>query len=307
MTWTLANSIADTGNGSGSAASHTAMQYLFDTYMPAKGWTTAAHPSGSAFKRKFSRTIATNGYNGASNVPQYFWADWFNATAPTTVTLYVDQTYTTTPGDTCTSTGKGTSMIWNSSSYIGVNNAWRFWNSDQDSNAILVTRGKKVYMYAPSVTHATLWEDPRWTAGSTYNQATHLLPMTNANQFVFSGYPMSTSNGNTLYPMIPDFGGSNITSISSTGLLGRGFSMMYGNTSYAPDTYFTRGFSIDRSDVLFVQPNGSSTQRGYFASANVAGALLLSNSNYYLLTYNQIAANYGALAFDFGTSEPDFS
>lgn len=309
MTWTLTNSIANADSGSGTAEAHTAMQYLFDTYLPSKGWTVGAHPDASAFKRKLSITTAAN--IKGETVTMNYWANW-NSVTPNQMTLYGDLTYTSVPGDLATDTATSVPMYWNSGSYAGVGSSWRFWSSDQDAGATLVTRGKKVYWYMPGFQDKIymMLNDSSWD-GSYRNNTTHVFPYSNLDVGRAARYPMWKDPTNSLTFIRPNVGSFNTTPLTASLVMMRGFTWgMTNNSSAYNDQYFYPLYT-GGSDVAMVRNTINNYVLVFKSGVTTADTLLLSNGKYYLCTntpanINSVSGN-GAIAFDMGASEPDFS
>lgn len=306
MTWTLTHTIADANTGSGTAESHTAMQYLFDTYLPAKGWTSAAHPDASAFKRSVSRTTAANAYG--ETLTMRYWANWFNVT-PISMNLYTDVTYTSTPGDLGTSVENFTQVLFNSPSNLGAGAAWKFWSSDQDASATLVTRGKKVYWYMPGLQSnvSFLLVDSTWD-GSSPSRTTHIFPMTNGYQPRACGLPLEIGSGS--YYINPMVGSINSFSTTESYFMVSNLSWYATKSSAYNDGYSEHVYNTG-SDVLYVKNTIDNYTNNFWTSSNQENCLLLSNAKYYLCTNSATSLSTvggnGAIAFDMGASEPDFS
>lgn len=299
MTWTLVNSIVDTSNGLAGVPFHTAMVYLFDTYLPARGWTVAAHPSGFAYRRKCSYTVTTNWVTNASYTMRY-WADWVSATSASYMTLYEDATYTTTPGDLATDTTHSTSLLYNSSSYVGANSQWRFWSSDQVPNATLVTRGKKVVWYHPGFTTGGFLVDPSRVPGTDDNSSI-MFPLVQA-EWKWANGPDSSGSG-TLSNVIQLLSNSGLNYFTA-GRLYQGIPFGPSNSSgNSTNTY--AAFTVNTPDVVLYHTASSASTRTLTEGATIAGVTLLSNSKYYLLTKGDV--NQHALCFDMGATEPDLS
>lgn len=309
MTWTLTNTIADSSTSSGTAESHTAMQYLFDTYLPAKGWTVSAHPDASAYKRVFSRTTAANMIG--QTLPLYYWANWSSVT-PNTLNVYADLTYTSTPGDVANNTSVYGSMNWNSASYIGAGLPWRFWSSDQDTGATLVTRGKKVYWYMPDFQndiHAMLL-DTDWD-GSSQNQTTCVMPFTNQDIMRSAKWPMYTNTSNGRAHVRPNAASYNNVPMTATHTLIHNITWVATNGSSAYNDSSTQPLFVTGNDVSVFRNTVDNYTMTFWNGPTVSNTLLLSNGRYYLCTNNSSSLDTvggnGSIAFDMGTTEPDFS
>ena len=102
MTYSLSHTIPWVDAGT----RHDAMVYLFDTALAGRANTVvSAHPSGDAYKRSIKRTVSNSWISNTSH-DMYYWANWGSTTAPTSCSLYLDQSYTSVPGDLGTNTQK---------------------------------------------------------------------------------------------------------------------------------------------------------------------------------------------------------
>lgn len=298
MTWTLAHTIADTSTTASQGAADAAA-YLLDTVMPAKGFTVSAHPDASAFKRVMSYTL-NNDITGSTYTLRW-WASYGSTTSSNQFTVYDDPTYTTTPGDLANNSSFGSNWTV-SSSYVGAGKSWKFWNSDQNANAILVTRGPKVWFYWPGISSACIYVDDSWT-GAAVNASTTYLPMTNSYPLNGRRAPVYTTSASTLY-LHPAIGSPNVGQLTYDGLF-QGYELLISNSSGTIDSYASRAFSITAADVLLWLPAIPTTTRTVFAQANERPMTLKMGTNYYLSSYKDRSSC--SLMFDFGTSEPDFS
>jgi hypothetical protein len=300
MTWTLVNSIVDTSNGATGVPFHTAMVYLFDTYLAARGWTIQAHPSGFAYRRRAAYTLTTNFFTGNSHTFRY-WADWASTTAANYMYLYEDATYTSTPGDLATDTTNSAGIFYNSSSYAGASNNWRFWASDQVANATLVTRGKKVVWYHPGFTTGGFFVDAARVPGTDDNSSC-MFPLTQDTWRWFNAPDNTGISGSTA---------SVIQMLSSSGLTYMSGPRLFQGIPFGPSTASSNStntfvsFVVNTPDVLLYHTNSNSTDKTIPVVAGTNGVTVLSNSKYYLMT--KADANQHCLAFDLGATEPDLS
>jgi|DEB0MinimDraft_6_1074348.scaffolds.fasta_scaffold03002_4 hypothetical protein len=296
MTWTLANSVTWTGD---RAENNTAMEYLFDTYLPSRGWTTGAHPDGSSFKRVFSYG-ATDSLQGGT-WRSYFWANWTSATASTSCSIYEDATYTASPGDLATDTTNSRSIQYNDSSYSFYGANWRFWTSDQVANATLVTRNKKVIWYHPGFDTAAFVQAGTWN-GTDDNPNTCIWPMNTDGAMYSTNSPISTGVSGSTYVLAPQPWYNNQYQGLMPEIFFTNFGMNYNSSfDYGP------AFFINQSDVRYHVPAAlnSSSRTAYGSAFNLNGVLLLANSRYWIRS--QADMNQPSLIFDFGTSEPDLT
>lgn len=298
MTWSLSHTISYVDNGS----NHTALGYLFDTALPALStWTTGAHPDASSYKRVMTRTTTTLYGGGAYS--EYFWANW-SSTSPTTLSMYEDATYTSSPGDLATDTTNQYSGNLTS----GLNTeSWKFWTSDENSNALLVTRGKSIMFWEPGYTGAALMEDSTWD-GSSDSKRTQIFPGLRSGYLQGTGRPQTTSATTT-----SEFSWVTlVSSQSGTGYVEDRIDMNvpFGWTGSTTSLSTGAGTGLlfygVGDDVGWYRSNTSASSERYWQSSSYQGNLWLVGSRYYLSPWYQGTA-YNQMMFDFGTSEPDFT
>ena len=260
MTWSLLNTITPTT----TADNHTMFTYLFDTAMQGRGgWTTAAHPDASSFKRKYSITLP-NPNRGGANDTRYYWANW-SSTSPTALTIYGDATYTTTPGDLCTYTTYNSTQNAYGNGVTNNYGSYRFWTSDQNTGAMLVTMGKRLAFYWPGWTE---WALPLGSADSwdgTKGPANMYWPFPamgvgNYNMYM-RGSPTADNNSGSYYV--------------NTWWGGMGYSNLkvaYPNvTLFKAPPYFYMGGSSSPSAVSYIVAAGADDVYGYWPGAGYVG------------------------------------
>lgn len=297
MTWSLSHTIAY----SSDADSHTAMGYLFDTALPALSQiTVSAHPDASSTKRSVKRTT-TSLFTNAS-YEEYFWVNW-SSTSPTSINWYEDATYTTTPGDTGTD---ATNLVSSSMTLNLTNQSWKFWTSDQNANALLVTRGKTLMLWEPGWSVAALMEDPSWT-GASDSLRTQIFPGLNSSFLYSTGWP-STSSATTSseYTLVPSLAVNSGTYWDGPRIDMNCPWMFTSSTGGAPGTLAQFAFPGVGNDVGMYRPAVSNTSERLLRNTSNDGELFLVNGRYYL---NSAGAGTSGVSvmFDFGTSEPDFT
>ena len=295
MTWTNTHTIPWTSINDNPAA----LAYHFDTYLPAKGWTTGAHPDASAFKRKFSWT-ATDNFTNTSQT-SYFWTTWSSNTSTSSATIYEDATYTTVPGDLCTSTTNGVSMSM-SSSYAHFTSDWRFWTSDQNPNATLVTRNKKIVWFHQGYSNYNYVQQGVWT-GANQNPNTHIFPLVTESIMFFCNAPVDTgTTSSESYLYFSSYFGSSYSTLMPETFYSN-FSVDYYNTAV---NFRGPAFIINQSDIKYHSPaSGGAGNRTLQSSNSQNGVLLLANGRYWLRGDPNM--NNNSIVLDMGVSEPDLT
>lgn len=301
MTWTQTNSISWASNSD----THAVNLYYFDTYLSGRSnWTVSAHPSASGFKRTLKRTITNNPITGSS-YEMYYWIDWQSTTSSQSTFWNNDATYTTVPGDLgtyvdadrhYTDWGKGASSA----------NLVRFWQSDQNANAFLVTKGKHVLAWDPGIDNILCFEDSNWD-GSAYKPRTHIFPAGGATPWYYNGLPdANTVTSPAPRYIVPGYGGNH----SNYYPVGSEYIFMNTPYWYSHDstTGNTESFPISHegcADIgMHVDESMTSTARTTYEFSNT-GSLMYDGTNYYLRVTNSY--NLPSIVFDMGTTEPDLS
>ena len=309
MAWSLLNTITPSTN----ADNHTMFTYLFDTAMQGRGgWTVAAHPDASAFKRKYSITLPNPNRDGANDT-RHYWVNW-STTSPTTLFIYGDATYTTVPGDLCTYTTYVSSQ-GNFGNVVSNNyGSYRFWTSDVSPGALLVTAGKRLVFFWPGWTEwalplkgADTWDGTKGPAGMAWPHPA--IGSGNYGLTVF-GYIGSDNSASPFYAH-PWFGDNYtlMTGAFPNPTLFKAPPYLYvsNGSQPGPSTYVLAAGS---SDVYGWFPgssyNGNSNYR-YIGSLSLTGQVVqdTNTSRYYYVT--SASSAHMSMAFDMGLSEPDMS
>lgn len=303
MTWSVTNTITYTG----TASNHTAMVYLFDTVLAGKtGWTIQAHPDGSAFKRRAKFTTANK--TTGTNYTIYSWVTWSSVT-PSSVTWYEDATYTTTPGDLATSTNN---FIDSSALNIGWTTAgesWRFCESSENSQSVLVLKGNKVVFYWPGITSGVFWQDSTWIAGQS-NKGTWVCPYIGTRSLWAANSPLNTGTNANEYSLVPDAGFSYNASAGGYRMGGNciatNFNWLYTTTQNGPTpdisshVAFANGGHNDVGVWLPATVGNDGIARAPFSE--IPGITLQVGSDYW---FNAVAnLSFQGLVFNFGAVDP---
>ena len=282
MTWTVSHTIGGT-TGSGARAS--VFPYMFDTYLPSKGWNVTPHPSGDVEERSLSWTYTdVKMYPSIGSVTNYFWVDWNNSTY---FYFYEDSTYTTTPGDLGTD---GTNSIAKS---INTNDGtWRFWTSSDDANASLVTRGSFIFWFWPGLTEFYGMVDQAWD-GTYDTNTTTLWPLLDGNNFWMTNRPATTGDSSTKYPLIPEY--NSVDAYFDKGKLINRFGMVNasGSTTEYPGQNTVPLTYMGQDDLRWYLPGDSFTTDRFARTAFFN--ILINNENWCLT--NNGSLGYPCLAF----------
>jgi hypothetical protein len=292
-----------------AASFNSAYVYFWDTLVNGStGWTVAAHPDASSFKRKMSYTFSEDINNPGNPFTTYFWATWGTVTPTNTnaMTMYMDETYTSVKQDLCTDTDHPHTFTANTASYTGNH---KFWRSDQGSRAFLWTYGTYVMCYSPGPTTCIGYPDTDWDND------------TNGTETQRSQYNIICNEGGGI-----KLANSPLYAFNSSGEA-NGFPYFYGVQSYS-GTQMTYNYQdLNPSDtsivypILFVNQNqpliwGCSTDVRVFyphtltsttfdysiASGNTKK--LINGTDWY---FGRPSTSQPTLQFFFGITEPDFS
>ena len=278
-----------------------AMEYMHDTFLSGlPQFTVTAHPSGALYRRSYTRSC-TNWLTGQPYT-EYFHNNWSSSTNPTRLYANGDSTYTTTPGDL----GTDATYTINSSGFSNFEGAlMRFWYSDQ-SNAALITSGKKLFWFDFGYTQNAFWTEGLPWDGSVRKDPLYFPLMGTNNSASISGF-FAGSSRTTVVPIIPlythifDQLEDNKPILMQDMIMGSATS----NSAVYPGTSTRALFNASGNDVLFYVPSDPSpadTDRSYCRNDSINNELVLSNGRYYLFTAEGL--NQLGLALDFGPTEP---
>lgn len=287
MTWSLSNTITYVN----SSTDNTALQYLFDTFLPTVGWSSSAHPSASATKRSLTRSY-TNQLTG-NTLTNYHWTDFASSN---TYIMYEDATYTSVPGDLGTDGTNSITHTYSNAAYSTLD--WKFWTSSEKSSASLVTRGKYAIWFDPGVTDVFAYEDTGWN-GSTDTGSTHFYPY----NYVYSYFPQGNAPTAGLsiseYFVVPIHEGTSEHQPSVDSII-KGFDYGYSTTT----DHATHGvaYRITGNDIVLHVPGG-----GNVSNKNIGGVgLVIQVGSDYYFRLGSNMANVTPMLY-MGTSEPNFT
>ena len=293
---------------SSRADNHTFMAYFLDTHLNGKlGWTVSAHPSADTYKRSIELALPSP-WAGGSNVSNYWYVSW--SATPIYWSWYEDATYTSVPGDLGTDTTNG---IGNNSP-ISDDGDWRIWESSTDTEAILVTKGKRVYFYWPGSSEWFARPDLNWD-GTSDNKGSVIGPYLAQSypQLVSLNHPNSSGTSSLEYIMTNDVG---VETVDFSGLGGGPYWIIPGvgwlysgqSTILYPGAKTMIALPRTGADTAwFMSDTNSSVNRGLCVSPSAPWTVLFesNSSTYYLLGTSDL--NRQCLALNMGSTEPDLS
>jgi len=300
MVWSLANTIATASE----ADNHTALVYLFDTYLNSKSqFSVNPHPDASAFKRQITCTVNDNIYGGTYSF--YNWVTWADTT-PIQFTWYEDATYTTVPGDLCTDT---TNAVVNGNSIWGtVFGNWRFWTSSLDANACLVTIGKKIIFYWPGGNAWNVYSQSGLPWDGTPRDQTHIFPYSGGSTIYYSNKPGLSATSTNEYVLIlnPPINNTVVDHLGGKDVFWKSPTWVYtastGVGAYW-SSYSLEVVQVASDQAMWMSPSFAGSP--FPLNAGGGGQLLLLNGTEWWFCPS--SAVYSPLCFYMGASEPDMS
>ena len=299
MTWSLTYTQA--ADGAGGSRVDGFQTYFFDTFLSGRsGFTVGA--GSDAFERVVTMTF--NDIKGGTS-SSYLWYNW-SSTAGINCTQYENEAYSTTPGD------NGNLSTGNT---IGVTTPpaggdWRIWESDEKTDAFLVTKGKVGQWFWPGVGSGkwNLYRGTAWASGSD-NPNTCVGWASEINRLPYSNAPMTSSGSSTEYRLNPS-----VSNLGSTyGGLEAAFLFEGVGFNYSEDTLTESGGRARSTPCI---PGGASDQGVYMpsniavypASVDLNNAQLIqntTNNKYYYYMGSDLSQS--TFVLDFGTTEPIFT
>ena len=192
----------------------------------------------------------------------------------------------------------GNSMdILGGASYAGT---FKCWESDQNAEALLITRGKQIVFFWPGINYfryATA--NFQWAAGVA-NEKTVIFPyLGNSSSPYGCNYPPATATSGTEWRQ-GHYWGLNYSHPDPFFIQGIGIGATHAYLSGLPGAYLG---TITQSDVVLnVVDSPSSADHGGFSA--IAGLLMKSGSKFYLRANSDLANT--SYCFDMGTVEPTF-
>ena len=325
MTWSLSNTV--TWSSSTAIADHrSAWTYFFDTFLHGVStFTTSAWPAtvtdGNIY-RKLKLTMTNTYTNAAYNM-------YYNVRlTDDELELFIDALYTTNPQD---SSSLGTALQQNrdfnlanpvystSTNPTGYNypdgsstnfGDYKFWTSSENTDARLLTKGRRILFYWPGWTSGFFYEDSTWN-GSTSNNGMHVFGIlwsdgtagSGPGRLVAKPSPHTGANieGEFLYeiPRAQNTADKPTTDYSTT----QKSVLFTGWSTGGVNEDFPTFPPVTEPDVAIFSPYEENGEEEWFS--NSEGTLVrVNNGNYWLIGADDEFKE--ALAFDFGTVEPLF-
>jgi len=296
MAFSLAHThtMDNTSDATQQAECRNALDYFFGTFLPARGWTTT-NDGTNRYRFQWPVTNVLNS-NATENV--YGWALYSGVE----LFQYEDATYTTVPGDLGTDTSNVTSYTFWTSGYTWRDKDWKFWTSDEDNSLYLVTQGTNTLFWGCKPKAAIHRENTTYaTAPNVDTYDTHLF------------FPMGTT-----------WFAGNATGVTNTSSTERSLRMVVDENQYVkPDGLaFAKNITYRTIDtynpVVFVGYNDIRRKVNEVAFRPTVGTATnvlntnaiekyLVNSTDWWVSYGGITTSSHYMAFNFGTTEPDFN
>ena len=229
----------------------------------------------------------------------------------TTCTQYENESYSTTPGDNGDlSAGNPIGAIT-----VPAGGSWRIWESDDKTDAFLVTKGKVGQWFWPGLGSGGKWNLYRgqtWNAGSENPNTSVGLATGGGYGIPFCNAPVSSGGGSSEYRLNPSI--SNLYSGSASYAdLGAAYVFEGVGFNYSLDTFGTTTGTARSTPCI---PGGASDQgvfmpssgTQYSAKVDLDNAQLIQNTTdnkYYYYMGSSLATP--TFVLDFGTTEPVFT
>lgn len=297
MAFSLAHThtMDNTSDATQQAECRNALDYFFGTFLPARGWTNT-FVSTNRYRHQWP---VTNVLNSNATENMYGWSIYTG----TTLTQYEDATYTTVPGDLGTDATNAQLITFWDAAYTYKDKDWKFWTSTEDTSLYLVTQGTKTWFWGckPQV--------PIRRENTTYTTAAN-VDTYDSHFFFPMGY--NWFNGNA--PETSNTSGTELTLrmfVEETQYVEPDGLAFARNISFGrPNSGFQLGAFIGYNDIrrkvndLAYRPTVGVTQ------TNLTTDTLekyLVNSTDWWVSYGGITTANHYMAFNFGTTEPDFS
>lgn len=300
MTYSLSHTIPWVNGGT----RHDAMVYLFDTALAGRTNTVvSAHPDGAEYKRSVKRTVANSWISNAPH-DMYYWAEWGNTTAPTTCNLYLDQSYTSVPGDLGTNTENRLFMGLNISGDNPSSGDFQFWLSDAN-DGVLMTQNRTVMFWDPGIDEGMFYPDLLWD-GTNDNRSSMYYPFTASSISMRypGGYPVNDTITGTAMNMNILIN-HNLANSRPTGygeiIAGPPVSYHDASNRYYPGVSEAFAFFLPQ-DCAYIYPSSSNSSTRAWGPGDSAGEMSVifnsSSSKYYL------CFSTSGIAVDCGLTEP---
>jgi len=298
VAFSLAHTIAqdNTDDAAQQAKTREAYDYLYDTFLPARGWVTT---NDGTNRRRWQMPVL-NAIDGNSAAMMYGWSQYTGST----LVQYEDSTYTTVPGDLGTDTTNSISNgIWASSdSYRSLD--FKYWTSDEDLSLWMFTQGTKLRAWGAKFLVNIYEENTTFpTAPNVDTHKTHLFHPS-YNFFYFTNQPYGLGDNLNEQPLYLNNTATKYTKPD-------GFAFAKNPTFYL--RLNSTGFPIAQiaeSDIRYkiAEPNFRTTTM--IDENNLVTGLLekyFVNGTDWWVSSGGPADPDPRLAFNFGTTEPDFT
>ena len=279
------------------------LTHFFDTYLSGKSGFTVGAGSDS-FERVMTMTF--DDIKGSTS-SSYLWYNWTSA-SNTNCTQYENERYSTTPGDNGSlSAGNPIGLI-----QPPAGGSWRIWESDEKTDAFLVTKGKVGQWFWPGLGSGGKWNLYRglpWASGSDNPNTSVGLATQGGFGVPFCNAPIGSAGGTGEYKLNPSISNIDIT----YGGLEAAFVFEGVGFNYSEGT-FSSSTGTARSTPCI--PGGGSDQGVFMPSAgtnqparvDLTNAQLIqntTNNKYYYYMGSDLSAT--TFVLDFGTTEPVFT
>ena len=350
MTWSLSHTIP-WSNEFAPLNHQQAWTYFFDTFLNGVSTHTTTHWPSTIGDGQIYRKLKITLTNKYTNAPYNMY--FSIRLSDEHIELYIDSLYTVNPQD-ATSIGsldlnagtpelqyifnmiRGASIRTYALTYPDGASTnfgdYKFWTSNENTDARLVTKGRRIVFYWPGWSSGYFYEDSNWD-GSAYNNGQHVFGIiysnnenTNINTNYSTQQPYPTGGPGKIFSKpSPHTGGSASEYVTSNSLnidfdtIGRAqnsatkatldYSTNQNNVLWTG--WSTKGLNEDfptfpavtEPDVAVFTPHLENGEEEWFAAEE--GTLIRVNNGDYWLTGGTDEFKE-ALAFNFGSTQPTF-
>lgn len=289
----------DRTNDAAESAQHRAFwDYFFDTWLPQfSRWTTTTDGSS----KRGCQYTCPDGFTGQNEI-YGCWVSLPSATASTPATAlrwFEDATWTTAPGDLMSDTANYIDQNYHSTSSTYGGYPYKFWTSDENPNAWMVTRWNVIIAYDWGLDWCRYKPAPHYATddGSVRQSQTHIFPGLTGGIYMCN-FPIQSNSNSGEYLTYVDFPGK--AYFSENPFLLKNFRMTY-------DSGGRHTMAVcNRDDIQLFVPNESKRAAlygwgGEQTSTVFSGGMVFAQINggdYWWLGYGteheSIAINVGA-------------
>ena len=169
------------------ASTLNAVDYLWDTYLPARGWIIDSDTTVGTNRKIQFRQRHTNWNNNGADYDMAGWTQYDSTNlGSSNLSFYEDSLL---DGNSFTNTE---SMRLYDTSEFWSTQPWKFWVSDEDSSLILITQGNLLHMYGGKLDVGVVYPNSAQdTSTGQPNWQTYIFPF--LGKAVYCNLPRNTN------------------------------------------------------------------------------------------------------------------